>query len=231
MERNGYSETIRIPRSSTSVVEKAVNLAVERGSLWLVAGPASLWGETIPAGILGEEAWLQAPPEPIPPAKLLPGTLPAAWSGDKASGLSILTQLSSTSSQPLPWKLVSDAISAALKAHFLEIADSSQTWPCDLAAAQFAHFRLPQTPPPPQSPEPPDANPHIVHARAELNGAAIQDLGEVVNELLEVKVKYSTQLSFEVSIALGDGASPPPAEAIMKINAILKTIDSELQLH
>lgn len=230
MERNGYSETIRIPRASTSVVDKAVNLAVECGSLWLVAGPASLWGETIPTGILGEESRLQAPPEPIPPAKLLPGTLPAAWSGDKASGLSILTQLSSTSSQPLPWKLVSDAISAALKAHFLEIADSSQTWPCDLAAAQFAHFRLPQTPPSAPFSEQPVANPHVVHARAELNGAAIQDLGDVVNELLEVKVKYSTKLSFEVAIALGDGSTPPPAEAIVKVNAILKAIHPELQL-
>ncbi len=231
IDRNGYSETIRIPRTTRTVVESAVNLAVERGGLWLVAGQASLWSESVPPGIVDDEALLQNPPEPIMPAKLLPSVLPTAWSGDKASGLSLLTQLSSSSSLNLPWKAVSDAISAALKAHFLEIADSSQTWPCNLAGSQFAHFRLPTTATTPiPRPEQPPTNPNIVRARAQLEGAAIQDLGDVANELLELRVKYSTAITFEVTISLGDGTTPPPAEAIQKVNTILKTIHSDLQL-
>jgi hypothetical protein len=115
-----------------------------------------------------------------------------------------------------------------LAAHFLEVADSSQTWPCDLAGAQFAHFRLPATPPPLPPPPPPPLN--VVIASAKLEGSEVQNLGDVVNELLEIRTKHSTAISFHVRVELGDGKSPPPPEAIQKVNALLKTVKGDMQL-
>lgn len=227
--RNGYSETIRVPKADPAIIERAVAAAVEQGFLWIVSGVTSLWGEAVPPGIIGDAVFLQPPPEAIMPAKLLPSVLPGAWSGDKASALSLLMQLSSSMAQTLPWKAVRDVIASALAAHFLEIADSSQTWPCDLAGAQFAHFRLPTTPPPPP-PEEPKVNPNVVMASAKLEGSEVQNLGDVVNDLLEIRTKHSTAISFHVRVELGDGKNPPTPEAIQKVNALLKTVKGDLQL-
>jgi hypothetical protein len=202
---------------------------VERGFLWLVSGVTSLWGEMVPPGIIGDDISLQPPPDAIMPAKLLPSVLPGAWSGDKASALSLLMQLSSSMAQTLPWKAVRDVIASALAAHFLEIADSSQTWPCDLAGAQFAHFRIPTTPPP-NLPEEPKLNPNVVMVSTKLEGSEVQNLGDVVNDLLEIRNKYSTAISFNVRVELGDGKNPPPPEAIQKVNALLKTVKGDMQL-
>ncbi len=79
-----------------------------------------------------------------------------------------------TGNRSLPGKAVREVIAAALAAHFLEIADSSQTWPCDLAGAQFAHFRIPTTLPLPLRDEL-KANPNVVAASAKLEGSGDPD--------------------------------------------------------
>jgi hypothetical protein len=40
------------------------------------------------------------------------------------------------------WETVRDSINAALQARFLEVAEGSQAWPCDLPSAQFVKFKV-----------------------------------------------------------------------------------------
>jgi len=81
--KEGYTETLIIPKADRSTVEVAIRGAVEAGKLWLISGPASILGEPIPAGVLTEAAQLSAPPSPIPATDVLPNTLPEAWGGGK----------------------------------------------------------------------------------------------------------------------------------------------------
>lgn len=227
--RGDYSETIHVPKAGGAVLEMAVANAVDKGLVWLVSGPTSLLAEKVPLGIIAQNSLLRSPPEPIAPPRLLPGVIPEAWNDGKTSALSLLLHLSKASPMPLPWKTVRDAIGAALNAHFLEIADSSQTWPCQLAAAQFVHFKLPSTSPLPKADQP-EIRPNTFMAEATLEGAQIQDLGDIVNDLLELRTKYSTKISFHLQVELGDGKTQPPAEAVQKMNTILKGVSGDLQL-
>ena len=45
--REGYEDTIFIPKCETHVVEKAISEAVELGLIWLINGPASILGEQV----------------------------------------------------------------------------------------------------------------------------------------------------------------------------------------
>ena len=80
--KEGYTETLIIPKADRSAVEIAIRGAVETGKLWLISGPASILGEPIPAGVLTEGAELSGPPSPIPASDVLtakPGD-PQYWS-------------------------------------------------------------------------------------------------------------------------------------------------------
>jgi hypothetical protein len=85
-----------VPKASAAVVNAAIAEAVEQGKVWLLAGPASLLGESIPAGVLAPAATLRRPPAPLSAASLLPDNLPAAWQDGAASALAIATSLSQT---------------------------------------------------------------------------------------------------------------------------------------
>ena len=61
-------------------------------------------------------------------------------------------------------------------------------------------------------------------AVAELEPSQIQDLGDVMSKLLEIKAKANTSIRFEVKIELGDGKEPPKKETIEAINQILRSV-------
>ena len=67
-------------------------------------------------------------------------------------------------------------------------------------------------------------------AEAELESSQIQDLGDVLPKLLELRTKYETPIRFKFRIELGDGKAVPSAEAKQKANAILKGVKETLQL-
>ena len=60
--KEGYEDTAFIPKCDSSVVEEAIADAVERGLIWLINGPASIFRETVPAGVLSSTAALNPPP-------------------------------------------------------------------------------------------------------------------------------------------------------------------------
>lgn len=233
VERQGYKELMPIPKAGYAVVEKAISAAVEGGSLWLLSGPASILGEPIPPGVLNPSARLSAPPPVIAPAEILPENLPNAWKDGIASALSIATALSVKTGKTLPWKTVRDVVSAALQARFLELAQGSQAWPCDFPSAQFARFTVATgaavagtggrgvsdvglgT---------------ILVASGELAPSQVQDLGDIVPKLLEVKTKAGTLIRFHIRIEVGDGKARPAEEVAREINALLQRVREDLRL-
>lgn len=230
VDRHGYQEPMRIPKASQEVVEAAIHAAVAEGSIWLLSGPASILGEPIPAGVLSATAKLSVPPAAIPPAGILSETLPNAWKDGVATALSIATALSVNAGKTLPWKTVKDVIGSALQARFLELNAGSQPWPCEFPSAQFVSLKAAAAATSGGGEVPPGPAPKVLLAEAELESSQIQDLGDVLPKLLELRSKYGNPIRFKVRIELGDGKTLPSAEAKQKANAILKGIKDTLQL-
>jgi hypothetical protein len=106
VQRDGYEESITIPRAERSVVGAAIQATVKERRLWLISGRGSFFAEDLPAGVLSDEAYLQGPPQPIPARDVLPQTLPEAWGGETTTALEIANALSTKVGKMLPWVTV-----------------------------------------------------------------------------------------------------------------------------
>lgn len=231
VERDGYKEPMQIPKASQSVVDTAISAAVESGVLWLLSGPASIFGEPIPAGVLNANAKLCAPPETIGAPEILAENLPDAWIDGEASGLSIATALSVKSGKTLPWKTVRDVISAAINARFLELTGDSQPWPNDFSAAQFVKFKAPTgSRRRDERDDREERPPGMLQATAELSPSQIQDLGDIVDKLTQIKAKTNTPIKFFVRVEVGDGKNKPNAQVAKDINTILKGVKDDFEV-
>lgn len=228
VDRGGYQEPMFIPKAGSEVVRKAVAAAVENGLLWLLSGPASILGEPIPAGVMNDSAELRGPPAIISAAAILPENLSSAWTNNEATGLSIATALSVKEGKPLPWKTVRDVVNGALHARFLEVTEGCGAWPCDFPAAQTAHFRMAKTPAGGGGGPVPEAN--LLVASADLEPSEIQELGDVVPKLLQIRARAIAPLRFHLRIEMGDGKTKPPPDAVKEANTILKSVKNDLQL-
>jgi len=235
VDRGGYQEPMQIPKAAPDVVHTAIGTAVAEGAIWLLSGPASILGEPIPAGVLNASGKLCVPPAPIAAAEILPENLKDAWKAGSASGLSIATALSVKAGKTLPWKTVRDVIGGALQARFLELDAGSQAWPCDFAAAKFVFFRPVDNATACRGVM--DGGGSVVRetaktlvAVADLEPSQVQDLGDIMPKLLEVKTKANVPIRFQIRIEMGDGKTMPSAETAQKANAILKSVKEELRL-
>src|SRR6266852_4195402 len=144
VQRDGYEETITIPRAERGVVDAAIQVAVKERRLWLISGRGSFLAEELPIGVLVDEAYLQRPPQPIPGKEILPQTLPEAWSGETTTAWEIANALSTKVGKMLPWITVREAIDGAFRARLLERTIDSGPWPCDYAGAKTVKVSLPR---------------------------------------------------------------------------------------
>ena len=232
VQRDGYMERMPIPKAPHQVVNAGIAAAVEAGTLWLTSGPASVLAESIPTGILTPKALLHQPPAPVAAAEILPENLPDAWSKGLATALSIATALSHKCGLTLPWKTVKDVIASSLSARFTELDGTSGDWPCEYPAAQSVKLKV--------------ASggsgggtggygigendSKCMIARAELEPSKIQDLGDIVPKLLDIKKKADVPLTFRVQIELGDGVKPPPEQVAKEMNTLLEDIKKGFML-
>jgi uncharacterized protein len=236
VQRDGYMEPQTIPKAAQDVVKSAISQAVESGSLWLTNSPASILAEPIPTGVLTEQAVLRKAPDKIAAAEILPGNLQPAWSNDEATGLSIATALSQKFGQTLPWKTVSDVVTAALNARFITLDPKSGTWPCSFPSAQSVRLRVVSE----KGVQTGGgggtglgASEHgskAVIAHADLSPSAIQDLGDIIPEILEIKNKTDVPLIITVQIKVGDANTEPEAETVESLNQLLETIKEGFRL-
>ena len=92
------------------------------GTIWLTSGPASVWAEPPPAGVVSKAAVIRRPPDDVSVSALMPEALPDAWTDSKATAASILHALSAQRSVPaLPWRLIERAIGSALHSGFIRV--------------------------------------------------------------------------------------------------------------
>lgn len=102
LPREGYEEALAVPRADAEVVKAAIGEAVKSGGLWLVAGPASIFKEPIPLGVLTTDALLNPPPAEIPATSVLPQNLPEAWQQGITTVAALSAGLSAKNGKLLP---------------------------------------------------------------------------------------------------------------------------------
>lgn len=228
LKREGYEEPLLIPKAETETIESAVSAAVKNGKLWLTAGPASILAEEIPAGLLTDEARLQAPPPAISTTELLARNLPEAWKDGSTDAQALANALSQKAGKTLPWATVREAVDGALRARLLEREIETGAWPCNYADAQQVRLREPLMTIEPASlgtaaaPTLPTLPKQGVRAgQAELRPNEIQDLADEVDRLVAAAAGHG--LRFRIQIELG-GDAPLPDEVVDQVNKILEEI-------
>jgi hypothetical protein len=237
VDKGGFTEAVTIPKASTEVVEAAIGEAVADGKVWLLSGPASLLAEPIPAGVLTPAAKLRVPPAIISAAAILPETLPAAWKNGSTNALAIATALSQQAGHTLPWKTVRDVIGGSLQARFIALEEDSAPWPCEMPAANKVKLKLASTGGAGGGGEGGfgggaggGAATKLLVARAELEPSEVQDLGDLIPQLLEIKNEANAPLVFRTQIEFGDGVEAPKPELAEKINALLEGLKAGFRL-
>ena len=223
--REGYEDTQIVPACSEQAVHEAVHEAVEQGTVWLTNGPASVWREQIPYGVLDDAAVLSAPPDPVPAQALSADALPGAWRDGTTNGAALTRALSQSRRTTLPWGLVREGIRAGVESRWLEVAEGSAAVSCAYDQAGQLRLKRPArvaAPPPPPPPGP-------AAAGALLEGSQIQDLAELVPRLLEASA--GNDLRFRVAAVLSDepGGSVPE-EVKAALGELLATVSAELQV-
>lgn len=226
-----YSEPLAVPKASPEVVDSAVKAAVESGVLWLLNGPASILAEPLPAGVLTPSATLQSPPPQIAAAEILTQTLPGAWESDAATALSIATALSQKFGQTLPWKTVRDVIDNAIRARFAELDPTSGSWPCEFSGASTIKLK-PSTGAKALGVAGAAAprKPNSLVAEADLTPSEIQDFGDIVPKILEIKAKHNFALKLRLQIEIDGGSTTPSDDVIRQLNQLLKNIRDDLEV-
>jgi hypothetical protein len=222
VDRGGYEEPVTNPRASAEVVDAAVLAAVKEGKLWLTAGPASLWREDVPAGVLTGDAVLHAAPPPLGAAQLLPAALPDAWKDGTSSAETLAVVLAQKQGVNLPWPLVQAAIDGALRARLIDLLPESGSWPCEFVGARTVRLRIPEARV--RDVEKPSES---RTARAELRPNELQDLADLIPVLVREAAGHGLRLTVEIQVG---NDKLPPQELVAKLNEQLLTISDKLRL-
>ncbi len=209
------------------VVDVAIQAAVKEKKLWLTSETASFFAEDIPAGVLSDNAYLQAPPQPVPVKDIRPENLPEAWSGETTTALEISHALSTKVGKMLPWITVREAIDGAFRSRLIERTDDSGGWPCGYENARFVKIWLPreQAQSPVSSPPSdlhlprPSSKPSLLVAQAPLRVDEVQDLADHISEIAKAAIGLDLKLSVRIELA----STPPPSEEVVaRINQLLQ---------
>ncbi len=222
--REGYEETQVIPECSEQAVYEAVRGAVEQGVVWLTNGPASVWKEQIPYGVLDDDAVMHPRPDPIAAQELAANALPGAWRDGTTNGVTLARALSQSRRRTLPWGLVREGIKAGVESRWLEVADGSVAVHCRYDEAGQLRLKRPAAiaDPAPPPPAPPVAG-------ALLEGSQIQDLAELIPKLLEASA--GNDLRFRVGATLNQDAGGHASEEVRAaLDALLATVSADLKI-
>jgi hypothetical protein len=225
VDRGAYEEPVVIPKVEREAVVAAVEAAVRDGELWLTSGPASILGEDVPAGLLTDDAVLQAPPKAVPTLDLLSERLPDAWVGDITTALALSAALSKQHGKSLPWVTVRAAIDGAIRGRLLERTTDSGLWPCDFAGAGLVKLRAPRVTPPP----PPPVKSGVKTAEAELDTGEIQDLADGISAVKAAATAAGCTIKFTVAVELS-GRDALSDDAVEKVNEALSGVSAKLKL-
>jgi len=140
--------------------------------------------------------------------------------------MAIATALSQDAGATLPWKTVRDAIAGALQARFIELAEDSTEWPCDFAAAKSVRVKVAEAQPSGAGGKSGRGGglPNIKTAEAEFEPSQLQDLGDAVPKLLDIKARTNVPIRFHVRLELGDGVAAPDERVVGDVNEVLESL-------
>ena len=229
VDRGGYKEPMTIPKASPEAIHDAVRRGVENGKLWLLFGPASLLEETIPEGILTDEAELRDPPQAFGATEILPETLSSAWENNHTTALSIASYLSNQAEASLPWKIVRDVIDSAIRARFIQLDEGSAPWPCDYPGSKDIKLVFNEKSGGGTGGGGTGGGGGAGQrtASAPLEPNQIQDLGDLIPALLEIKAQSNIDLNFHVDCHLKGQNGEIASEIIEKFNKLLTDIQED----
>lgn len=233
VDRGGYKEAMIVPKASPDAVDEAIKEAVGLGLIWLVSGPSSILKEDVPEGIITDSAELRPPPEAFRATQILPQNLPQAWEGDLTTAISIATTLSQEAGVTLPWVIVRQAIADALQARFIERAENSGPWPCDISGAKAVKLIAVKDSGGANAPGGEGAAreiPGVYGTMVALEPNEVQDLSEAIPDLLGIAADAEISLRFQVRIEAGTSERPADEETVKKLNAELKRIKGTMDL-
>ncbi len=225
VNRGSYEEAVVIPKASPHVVDSAIQTAVRDAKVWLTAGPASLLGEEIPAGVLSATASLQALPDAIPATQLLPQNLANAWKGDQTTALAIAVELSQQRGATLPWWTVRQVIDGAIRARLLERTEGLPLWPCAFPEAANISLRVPKQASPGAASG--EKRYGVRSVSAELRTNEMQDFGDAVGKIAAAAAGYEVKYSLRIELG---GEKPAPEPVVEAVNAILVHVSPKLKL-
>ena len=195
IRHDGWEEQRAMPGCPAATLEAALTTAVETGAVWLVNGPTSCWNEVVPAHALNDDAEL-LPPPPIPaPQELTPQALPTAWADEETNGAAIVRALSQEHGAAMPWGLVREALTEAVRSRWLETVGGAGAV-ADYDQAGGWRLKLPASGGAP-TPQPPISS-------LELDPFQVQTLAESIPKLLDVTAGYN--LRFRIGVALSEDA-------------------------
>ena len=222
--KEGYDDTVIIPKCQPALVEQAIADAVQRGVIWLINGPASILSESVPDGVLGPSATLHSPPGYVTVQALTAESIPDAWKDGKTNALAIITALSAQRGKTLPWPTVQSAIDSGIRARWIELSPDSSPWPCDLAGARNVVIQAPK----PRQIAEGQKRLGTLTAEATLEAHGIQDLADQIPGITGASV--GNELKFSIRIEFGGDDVPDPA-VVEAINSLLSAVSEDLKLH
>ena len=160
----------------------------------LTNGPASVWKEPVPYGVLDANAVLHPAPEPFSPQELVEAALPGAWKEGKTNGIALAQALSRSRGTALPWGLVRDAIAASAASRWLRLATGSSLVNCRYEEAGSLVLERPVD----------ESQRYTVTPAtrgAVLDGAQIQDLADQIPQLLAASAGADLRFRVQVDLA------------------------------
>ena len=226
--REGYDDTAVIPGCDPEAVEEAVATAVERGNIWLTNGPASVFHEKVPTGILTRQATLNQPPNAIPVTELTSDSIPEAWKDGKTTVFAIATALSAKSGKTLPWRTVREAVDSGIQGRWIEVAQGSASWPCDQAEALKVVIQIPgDVPYKPSWSERQVQEAANLSATARLEPDGIQELADRLGDIYSAAVGHHITVNVQIDLST---ENQPEDSTVEEINSLLSQVSENFIL-
>jgi hypothetical protein len=195
-------ESVLIPQAEPDAILNAVVGAVRNGSVWLVNGTITVFGEEVSPALVNADAQLLPPPPPVSATDLLPDRIPSAWTGGETDAHRIHLALSHHHGRPMPWSRVSGALNDAFRVGLLVRTLDSGAWPSDAGGAAAVKISLRATSV--DAPSMTAFHPRAVLASADLETHEVQELADRIDSLREATAGHTLRIRVVVEVGEDD---------------------------
>ena len=132
--------------SSDKILIEAIKSAVQNSLLMARLEGKAYLKESIPDVEINDDLELLIPLEPISSSEIGHKALPDAWENETASISKIMDVLAVSKGTPIPWSLISNAISDGISKNLFEFTEGSPVWPCSVDETDIAVLKVSQAP-------------------------------------------------------------------------------------